>query len=192
MRESNKRHGVRRVGALGQVIRLAAAVVGFLSAASIALAQPVRPFERAIVAQRQHYDCGPAALVTLIAARSGRRLGLEDVKKQISLSADEARRVQAGGYSLLQLAAMAKALSTEPMIREVNEPALSRLSLPVLVYLSLPTGPHFSLVTAIAGRYIALADPSQGRLIWSREAFLAAWAPRGKGFVLSLTAALAV
>jgi predicted double-glycine peptidase len=174
------------------MIGLAAAVVGFSSAATTVRAQPVRPFELAIVAQHHHYDCGPAALVTLIAARSGRRLGLEDVKKQIALSAEEAHRVQARGYSLLQLAAMAKAVSAEPIIWELNERALSRLSLPVLVYLSLPTGPHFSLVTAIAGRHVALADSSQGRLIWSRETFLAAWAPRGKGFVLSLTAALAV
>ncbi|RZO81317.1 MAG: hypothetical protein EVA63_02265 [Halieaceae bacterium] len=188
----DKRHGVRRVRPLGQLIRLAGAVAGFLSAATMALAQPVRPFELAIVAQHHHYDCGPAALATLIAAQTGRRIGLEDVKKQITLSAEESRRVRAKGYSLLQLASMAKAVSAEPSIREITERDLSQLPLPVLVYLSLPTGPHFSLVTAMAGRHIALADPSQGPLIWSRQAFLATWAPRGKGFVLSLTAAPAV
>lgn len=178
--------------AVGQLIRLAAIVAGFFSVAAIAEAQPVRLFEQAIVAQDHNYDCGPAALVTLIAARSGQHVGLEHVKKQITLSTEEARRVQEDGYSLLQLGAMAKAVSAEPIIREISEPDLTQLSLPVLVYLSLPTGPHFSLVTAMAGRYIALADPSRGRVIWSREAFLAAWAPRGKGVVLSLTAALVV
>jgi len=180
------------VRAVGQLIKSAVAAAAFLSAATIVLAQPVRPFEHPIVAQHHNYDCGPAALVTLIAARSGRRIGLEDVKNQITLSTEERRRVQEDGYSLLQLAAMAKGVSAEPMIREITERDLARQPLPVLVYLSLPTGPHFSLVTAMAGRRIALADPSQGPLIWSREAFLTAWAPRGKGFVLSLTAVPAV
>lgn len=35
-------------------------------------------------------------------------------------------------------------------------------------------GPHFSLLTGLAGHHVALADPSQGRLIWTPEDFLRA------------------
>ena len=34
--------------------------------------------------------------------------------------------------------------------------------------------PHFSLLTGLAGHHVALADPSQGRLIWTHEDFLRA------------------
>ena len=64
--------------------------------------------------------------------------------------------------------------------------SLSTIRLTVLVYLHLDTGPHFSLLTELAGHHVALADPSQGRLIWSREDFLRVWAPRGEGYLLSL------
>ena len=52
--------------------------------------------------------------------------------------------------------------------------------------LTVRHGPHFSLLTGLAGHHVALADPSQGRLIWTREDFLRAWAPRGEGYLLSL------
>lgn len=40
--------------------------------------------------------------------------------------------------------------------------------------LTVRHGPHFSLLTGLAGHHIALADPSQGRLIWTHEDFLRA------------------
>ena len=44
----------------------------------------------------------------------------------------------------------------------------------MLAHLQLDTGPHLSLLTGLAGHHVALADPSQGRLIWTREDFLRA------------------
>ena len=64
--------------------------------------------------------------------------------------------------------------------------SLSTIRLPVLVYLQLDTGPHFSLLTGLASHHVARGDPSQGRLIWTREDFLRAWALRGEGYLLSL------
>lgn len=40
--------------------------------------------------------------------------------------------------------------------------------------LTVRHGPHFSLLTGLAGHHVALADPSQGRLIWTHEDFLRA------------------
>ena len=51
--------------------------------------------------------------------------------------------------------------------------SLSTIRLPVLVYLQLDTGPYFSLLTGLAGHHVALANPSKGRLIWTREIFCA-------------------
>ena len=42
--------------------------------------------------------------------------------------------------------------------------SLSTIRPPVLVF-TVRHGPHFSLLTGLAGHRVALADPSQGRLI---------------------------
>ena len=105
---------------------------------------------------------------------------------RLGVSVAEIRRIRGEGFSLEQLARLARDAGANPRVFRVSARSLSTLRLPVLVYLQLPTGPHFSLLTGLAGHHVALADPSQGRLIWPREDFLAAWAPRGEGYLLSL------
>ena len=86
------------------------------------------------------------------------------------------------------LALMALAAGAEPALERFAATALSQLLPPALVYLDLPTGPHFSVVTEVAGDRVALADPSAGFVVWSKAQFLAAWAPSGAGYVLTVTA----
>jgi len=105
---------------------------------------------------------------------------------RLGVSVAEITRIRGEGFSLEQLARLARDAGAHPRVFRVSARSLSTLRLPVLVYLQLPTGPHFSLLTGLAGHHVALADPSQGRLIWPREDFLAAWAPRGEGYLLSL------
>ena len=151
-----------------------------------AWSQPVRVFEQEIVRQQGDYDCGPAALATLIAAQSGAVPELTGLMARFSADAVEFPRIRSEGFSLEQLARLAQDVGANPQIVRVSAASLSTLGLPVLVHLQLPTGPHFSLLTGLAGHHVALADPSQGRLIWTREDFLRAWAPRGEGYLLSL------
>ena len=103
------------------------------------------------------------------------------------LSAAQQAAVQDRGYSLYELALMARAAGAHAVVRRLDAQSLHQLSLPALVYLSLPTGPHFSVVTEVVGDRVALADPSQGFMVWPRLQFLAAWAPSGEGYTLAIT-----
>ena len=189
-------HGVTRTGARPDPLRwawwasrtlgIAAALTGVSLGTDTAWSQPVRVFEQEIVRQRGDYDCGPAALATLMATRSGADLDLAGLMTRFGVSATETARIREEGFSLEQLARLAQDAGANPQVIRISAASLSTMRLPVLVYLQLPTGPHFSLLTGLAGHHVALADPSQGRLIWTREDFLSAWAPRGEGYLLSL------
>lgn len=121
-----------------------------------------------------------------MAAHSGADLDLTRLISRLGVSTAETTRIRAEGSSLEQLAQLALDAGAKPQVVKVSAASLSTLKLPVLVYLQLPTGPHFSLLAGWAGHHVALADPSQDRLIWPREDFLSAWAPRGEGYLLSL------
>ena len=121
-----------------------------------------------------------------MAAHSGADFDLTGLMARLGVSVAEITRIRGEGFSLEQLARLARDAGAHPRVFRVSARSLSTLRLPVLVYLQLPTGPHFSLLTGLAGHHVALADPSQGHLIWPREDFLAAWAPRGEGYLLSL------
>ena len=112
-----------------------------------------------------------------MAAHRGADFDLTGLIARLGVSAAETTRILGEGFSLGQLARLAQDAGANPQVLRLNAGSLSTLRLPVLVYLQLPTGPHFSVLTGLAGRHVALADPSQGRLIWTREDFLAAWPP---------------
>ena len=167
-------------------VSIVTALTGVSLGSVKAWSQPVRVFEQEIVRQQRDYDCGPAALATLIAAQSGAVPELTGLMAGFGADAVELTRIRSEGFSLEQLARLAQDAGANPQVMRISAASLSTIRLPVLVYLQLPTGPHFSLLTGLAGHHVALADPSQGRLIWTREDFLSAWAPRGEGYLLSL------
>ena len=146
----------------------------------------MRVFEQEIVCQRGDYDFGPAALATLMAARPGADLDLAGLMARFGVSAAETTWIRGEGFSFEQLARLAQDADAKPQVIRISAASLPTIRLPVLIYLQLPMGPHFSLLTGLAGDHVALADPSQGRLIWTREDFLSAWAPRSEGYLLSL------
>ena len=185
-RTSARSNPLRWAWRVSRSVGFAAALTGVSLGSDTAWSQPVRVFEQEIVRQSGDYDCGPAALATLMAAHSGADFDLTGLMARLGVSAAETARILGEGFSLEQLARLAKDAGANPQVFRVSARSLSSLRLPVLVHLQLPTGPHFSLLTGLAGHHVALADPSQGRLIWPREDFLSAWAPRGEGYLLSL------
>ena len=184
MRTSARFEPLRWAWPLSCSVSFAAALTGASLGSDTAWSQPVRVFEQEIVRQSGDYDCGPAALATLMAVHSGAALDMTRLIARLGVSTSETTRIRAEGFSLEQLAQLALDAGAKPQVVKVSAASLSTLKLPVLVYLQLPTGPHFSLLTGWAGHHVALADPSQGRLIWPREDFLDAWAPRGEGYLL--------
>lgn len=159
------------------------------AATPTAQTQPIRTFPASVVFQGDSFDCGPAALATLIQLRLQRGATLLELTQTLpELSRQEWRRVQTEGYSLGQLVTMAAAVGVRPTLRRLSAQGLAQVSLPVLVYLDLPSGPHYSVLTGMVGGQVALADPSQGALVWPKAQFLSAWSTTGTGYALSVTA----
>lgn len=159
------------------------------AATPTAQTQPIRTFPASVVFQGDSFDCGPAALATLIQLRLQRGATLLELTQTVpELSRQEWRRVQTEGYSLGQLVTMAAAVGVRPTLRRLSAQGLAQVSLPVLVYLDLPSGPHYSVLTGMVGGQVALADPSQGALVWPKAQFLSAWSTTGTGYALSVTA----
>ena len=159
------------------------------AATPTAQTQPIRTFPASVVFQGDSFDCGPAALATLIQLRLQRGATLLELTQTVpELSRQEWRRVQTEGYSLGQLVTMAAAVGVRPTLLRLSAQGLAKVSLPVLVYLDLPSGPHYSVLTGMVGGQVALADPSQGAVVWPKAQFLSAWSTTGTGYALSVTA----
>ena len=155
--------------------------------ATVAAAQPVRAPAQAIT-QGDTFDCGVAALATVLTLHQGREVMPRALINALPMTEVQHAVVKERGYSLYELARMAQAVGAKAGVYRLDADSLERLPLPSLVYLSLPTGPHFSVVTDVVGESVALADPSRGFMIWPKAQFLAAWAPSGKGYTLTVTA----
>ena len=151
------------------------------------VAQPPKSSPVTLARQQAGFDCGSAALATLLSFYTDRAVEPDDLVRSRSFTTNEWQRVRREGFSLSQLADMAAALKVQPNVTRLPSRALSSVPLPVLVYLQLPTGPHFTVLTGIAGQRVTLADPTQGALMWTLTQFLRAWAPDGLGLLLSVT-----
>jgi len=152
-------------------------------------AQPIRTYPASVVFQGDVFDCGPAALATLLQLRLRRSATLSELAEALPvLSREEWRRIRTHGYSLGQLVAMTAELGARATLSRLTARGLAQISLPVLVYLDLPTGPHYSVLTGMVGSQVALADPSQGAVVWPKAQFFSAWSTTGGGYVLSITA----
>ena len=171
-------------------LRVLLVTVVLLSAiTSTVKAQPIRIYPASVVFQGDSFDCGPAALATLLQLRLQRSATVLELTQTLpELSRQERRRVHAQGYSFSQIVAMAAAVGARATLSRLTARGLAQISLPVLVYLDLPSGPHYSVLTGMVGSQVALADPSQGAVIWSRAQFLSAWSMAGNGYALSITA----
>ena len=155
--------------------------------ATVAAAQPVRAPAQAIT-QGDTFDCGVAALATVLTLQQGREVMPRALINALPMTEVQHAVVKERGYSLYELARMAQAVGAKAGVYRLDAHSLERLPLPSLVYLSLPTGPHFSVVTDVVGESVALADPSRGFMIWPKAQFLAAWAPSGKGYTVTVKA----
>lgn len=152
-------------------------------------AQPPKSLPVTLTRQQAEFDCGSAALATLLSFYTDRAVEPDHLIRSRSFTTDEWQRVRREGFSLSQLAGMAAALKVETSVTRLPSRGLLSVPLPVLVYLRLPTGPHFSVLTGIAGQRVTLADPTQGALMWTLNQFLRAWAPDGLGLLLSVKGA---
>ena len=151
--------------------------------------QPIRTYPASVVFQGNSFDCGPAALATLLQLRLQRPVSLLELTQTVpEMSRQEWRRVETEGYSFGQLVTMAAAVGARATLSRLTSQGLAKISLPVLVYLDLPSGPHYSVLTGMVGSQVALADPSQGAVVWPRIQFLSAWTATGTGYTLSITA----
>ena len=161
-----------------------------LTGAAQAVSQPPRAAPLTLMRQSATFDCGRAALATLLSHYAEHPVSAASLSEGIAWREAEWRRIQSTGFSLQQLVLMAEAFGAAPKLIGLTTQQLRKAPLPLLVHLQLTTGPHFSVLTGMAGDRVTLADPSQGRLLWSLSQFLSAWAPDHRGLALAITADL--
>ncbi|HGH6521090.1 TPA: C39 family peptidase [Neisseria meningitidis] len=123
-----------------------------------------------IVKQDLDFSCGAASVATLLNNFYGQTLTEEEVlkkldKEQMRASFEDMRRIMPD----LGFEAKGYALSFEQ---------LAQLKIPVIVYLKYRKDDHFSVLRAIDGNTVLLADPSLGHVSMSRAQFLDAWQTR--------------
>lgn len=159
-----------------------------LIGAAQAASQPPRAVPLTLMRQSATFDCGRAALATLLSHYVEHPVPAASLSEGIAWREAEWRRIRSAGFSLQQLVLMAEAYGAAPQLIALTAADLRTMPLPLLVHLQLTTGPHFSVLTGIAGDRVTLADPSQGRLLWSLSEFLSAWAPDHRGLALAITA----
>ena len=157
-----------------------------LTGAAQAVSQPPRAAPLTLMRQSATFDCGRAALATLLSHYAEHPVPAASLSEGIAWREAEWRRIQSAGFSLQQLVLMAEAYGAAPKLIALTAADLRTMPLPLLVHLQLTTGPHFSVLTGIAGDRVTLADPSQGRLLWSLSEFLSAWAPDHRGLALAI------
>ena len=177
--------GGRLSSTLQQVMRCLLCGV-LLTGAAQAVSQPPRAAPLTLMRQSATFDCGRAALATLLSHYAEHPVPAASLSEGIAWREAEWRRIQSAGFSLQQLVLMAEAYGAAPKLIALTATDLRTMPLPLLVHLQLTTGPHFSVLTGIAGDRVTLADPSQGRLLWSLSEFLSAWAPDHRGLALAI------
>ena len=183
--------GMRLSSTPRQVVRFLLCGVLLIVAAEAA-SQPPRAPPLTPTKQSATFDCGRAALATLLSHHAGHSVPAMSLSEAITWGAAEWRRIQSTGFSLQQLVLMAEAYGAAPKLIGLTTQQLRKVPLPLLVHLQLTTGPHFSVLTGMAGDRVMLADPSQGRLLWTLSEFLSAWAPDHRGLALAITEDLGV
>jgi predicted double-glycine peptidase len=140
-------------------------------AISLAASSVVRANTRYLITQQGRYDCGPAALATLLHSYL-----------DVPMTEAEAVRLTKAhprtGTTLLGLenAATAKgcAAGSFRMSYETLQKQLATYPMPVIVRTINPE-PHFSVLLAIHGDALFLADPATGNILLGKEAFLRRW-----------------
>ena len=179
--------GMRLSSTPWQVVRFMLCGV-LLTGAAEAASQPPRAAPLTLTKQSATFDCGRAALATLLSHYAGHSVPAISLSEGITWQEAEWRRIQSTRFSLQQLVLMADAFGAAPKLIGLMTQQLRKAPLPLLVHLQLTTGPHFSVLTGMAGDRVTLADPSQGRLLWSMPEFISAWAPDHRGLALAITA----
>jgi len=181
--------GMRLSSTPWQVVRFMLWGVLLIGAAEAA-SQPPRAAPLTLTKQSTTFDCGRAALATLLSHYAGHFVPAMSLSEGITWREAEWRRIQSTGFSLQQLVLMAEAYGAAPKLIGLTTQQLRKAPLPLLVHLQLTTGPHFSVLTGMAGDRVTPADPSQGRLLWSLAQCLSGWAPDHRGLALAITADL--
>ena len=138
--------------------------------------------DRYLIKQTTGYDCGPAALATLLT----HYLDVPSQEMEIAVlsSANQYGTTLLG----LELATQAKGSGAQSFRMDFGtlRRQLDAYPAPVLVRLLLPQ-PHFVLVLGIEEDMVLMADPASGNIMMPHKSFLERWLIPGNGLEKNAT-----
>lgn len=134
------------------------------------LSLPLGANDRHLIKQSTGYDCGPAALATLLTHYLD--VPAEEIEIAVLSGANQYGTTLLG----LELAVQAKGSGAQSFRMDFGtlRRQLEAYPAPVLVRLLLPQ-PHFVLVLGIEEDMVLLADPASGNTMMPHKAFLQRW-----------------
>ncbi|SJN49796.1 peptidase domain-containing ABC transporter [Sphingobacterium sp. JB170] len=121
-------------------------------------------------------DCGPACL-RMIAKYYGHKFAMHTLRKKVNIERE--------GGSLLGLCDAANSIGFRAMAAELSWDDLSsKIALPCIIHWN---GNHFVVVYKISKTHVYIADPSKGKIKYSKSIFLHKWMMEDEKYIHSDT-----
>ena len=131
------------------------------------------PF-RTVVRQQHDYSCGSAAVATLLTYHYGARRTEAEVFQAMYVAGDK-KRIEAQGFSLLEMKLYLDGQGYSADGFRLNYDALARLNAPSIAMINTGNYRHFVVVKGVADTHILVGDPVLGLRAYKRADFEKMW-----------------
>lgn len=127
-----------------------------------------------MVRQQYDYTCGAAALATILQQTFGRRIGEQEIIRDM-LAHTDPEIVRSRGFSMLDMKGYVERIGLRGRGYQIDAKTLPDVSIPVIALQTTRGYAHFVVVKRIRHGVVYLADPALGHRQLSIDEFVAGW-----------------